>query len=128
MVKYIRNNYLLPEVQFKDLDKLNGEVLTWCTKDRERSHYEKGELISELHLAGKQRFLQLPGKLFEYVRYEQLKADKYGLIRIDGKQYSTSPRFAGLKVMAKVSYNKVSILTKFQRLTVKALLTNCRIE
>lgn len=119
MVKYIRNNYLLPEVQFEDLDKLNGEVLTWCTKDRERSHYEKGELISELHLADKQRFLQLPGKPFECVRYEQLKADKYGMIRIDGKQYSTSPRFSGLKVMAKVSYNKVSILNDKNETIVK---------
>lgn len=110
MVKYIRNNYLLPAVPYDDLTFLNEQTLIWSVKDRERPHYEKDLLISELHLADKTRLLQLPGKAYECVRFEHLKADKYGFIRIDRKQYSTSPRFAGQAVTAKISFDRVTIL------------------
>lgn len=59
-----------------------------------------------------EQFLQLPAKEFDCVRYEEVKADKYGYIRIDNKTYSTSPRFAKQKVLAKISYNQVELLTE----------------
>lgn len=110
MVKYIRNNYLLPSVPYNTLSDLNEQALTWCVEDRERLHYEKELPISELHMADKERLLQLPGKAYECIRYEHVKADKYGFIRIDKKQYSTSPRYAGQAVTAKLSFDEVSIL------------------
>src|SRR5690606_29575169 len=42
--------------------------------------------------------------------FEHTKADKYGFIRIDQKQYSTSPRFAGQAVTAMISFDTVTIL------------------
>jgi hypothetical protein len=41
-------------------------------------------------LADQEEFYHLPAKEFECVRYEQVKADKYGYIRIENKLYSTS--------------------------------------
>ena len=110
MVKYIRNNYLLPEIPYNDLAELNQQVLVWSVEDRRRLHYEKELPIAELYLADEKRFLQLPGKPYECVRYEQVKADKYGFVRIDRKQYSTSPRFAGQTVRAKLSFDTVTLL------------------
>ncbi|NGP46021.1 IS21 family transposase [Bacillaceae bacterium SIJ1] len=119
MVKYIRNNYLLPAVAYDDLQQLNKEVISWCINDRQRLHYEKGELISELYLADQDRFYQLPVKPYECVRFEQFKADKYGFIRTDGKQYSTSPRFAGQSVTAKISFDEVILLDEKEETIVR---------
>lgn len=110
MVKYIRNNHLLPAISYEDLATLNEQVLMWSVEDRERLHYEKDLPIAELYLVDNERFLQLPGKAYKCVRYEYVKADKYGFIRIDGKQYSTSPRYAKQTVTAQVSFDSVSIL------------------
>jgi hypothetical protein len=60
----------------------------------------------------------LPAKQYECVRYETLKADKYGYIKLDLNLYSTSPRYALSKVLVKVSYNKVDILNDDHDLVV----------
>lgn len=112
MVKYIRNNYLLPAVPYNRLADLNEQAFAWSVGDRKRAHYEKELPISELHLADKGQLLQLPGKAYKCIRYEHVKADKYGFIRIDRKQYSTSPRFAGQAVTAKLSFDQVTILNE----------------
>jgi len=67
----------------------------------------------------KEFFLQLPAKEFECVRYEQATADKYGFIRIENNLYSTSPRFAKQKVLAKISYHEIAVLTEDQELIIK---------
>lgn len=118
MVKYIRNNYLLPAIQYDNLTALNQKALIWSVEDRERPHYEKELPIAELHLADKERLLQLPGKAYECVRSEHTKADKYGFIRINQKQYSTSPRFAGQTVTAKISFDTITILNKENEILV----------
>ncbi|EJL45577.1 IS21 family transposase [Brevibacillus humidisoli] len=119
MVKYIRNNYLLPEIHYEDLSVLNEKTLNWSLGDRKRCHYEKDTLIAELYLEDKERFLQLPGKAYECVRFEQVKADKYGIVRIDQKQYSTSPRFAGQAVLAKISFDTISLLNEENEVIVR---------
>jgi hypothetical protein len=64
---------------------------------------KKERSIVELFEEEKELFLQLLAKEFECVRCEEVKADKYGYIQIDNKLYSTSPRFAKHKVLARIS-------------------------
>lgn len=40
----------------------------------------------------------LPEKEFHCARYQDVRADKYGMVTVDKKQYSTSPRFAKQQV------------------------------
>lgn len=72
MVKYIRNNYLLPTIPYDSLAALNEQTLIWSVEDRNRPHYEKELLIAELYLVDKNHFLQLPGKAYECVRFDFL--------------------------------------------------------
>ncbi|GGE53516.1 hypothetical protein GCM10011391_35460 [Pullulanibacillus camelliae] len=51
----------------------------------------------------------LPEKAFDCAYYQEVKADKYGLISIDKKHYSTSPRFAGQRVRVSITYNNIVI-------------------
>jgi len=44
MVKYVRNNYLLPGLHVLNLDELNKTLWEKAEKDRERKHYEKESL------------------------------------------------------------------------------------
>lgn len=61
----------------------------------------------------------MPAKEFECVRYEQVTADKYGFIHLENNLYSTSPRFAKQKVLAKISYHEIAILTEEHELIIK---------
>ncbi|QXE02507.1 hypothetical protein [Terribacillus sp. DMT04] len=76
-------------------------------------------MIAKLYLEDKNHFLQLPGKAFECVRYEQLRANKYRFVRVDTMQYSTSPRFAGELVTARISFDTVTILNEKNELIVQ---------
>ncbi|MBT2694645.1 IS21 family transposase [Bacillus sp. ISL-55] len=118
MVKYIRNNFLLPGLHVINLDELNKELWAMAEKDRDRKHYQKEKMISELFEEDKSAFLLLPSKEYECVRYETLKADKYGYIKLDLNLYSTSPRYAQSKVLVKISYDKVDILNDNHQLVV----------
>jgi hypothetical protein len=110
---------LTPEQTIYDLESFNEAIWEKCEKDWHRPHYQKERSIAELFEEEKEFFLQLPAKEFECVRYEQVKADKYGYIRIDNKLYSTSPRFAKTMVLAKISYKEIEILTEDYELIIK---------
>ena len=119
MVKYIRNNYLLPAVSYHDFQSLHELTIQWSIENRQREHYEKNLPIAELYLADQEKFLQLPGKPFECVRFLSLKADKYGFIQIEQKKYSTSPRYARQVVIAKVGYDHIILFNEEQIEIVK---------
>ncbi|WP_417851964.1 Mu transposase domain-containing protein, partial [Ureibacillus thermophilus] len=118
-VKYIRNNFFLPEQTIYQLESFNESLWEKCEKDWNRPHYEKERLIAELFEEEQALFLQLPAKEFECVRYEQVTADKYGFIHLENNLYSTSPRFAKQKVLAKISYHEIAILTEEHELIIK---------
>jgi transposase len=118
MVKYVRNNFLLPGLQVFDLDELNKDLWEKAEKDRKRKHYEKQILISQLFEEDRKACLVLPAKEYQCIRYEILKSDKYGYIKLDKNLYSTSPKFALSKVLVRIAYNKVDILTDDHQLIV----------
>lgn len=119
MVRYVRNNFLLPELLLRDIESLNESLWKQAEKDRQRKHYEKDTLIAELYLADQNACLQLPAKSFECSRYTEVKADKYGFIRVDNKIYSTSPRFAKQKVLAKITFNQVALYDRENQLIIE---------
>lgn len=119
MVKYVRNNYLLPCLHVLDIDELNKTLWEKAEKDRERKHYAKEIFISELFQEDQSACLVLPSKEYQCVRYETLKADKYGYIKVEKNLYSTSPRFALNKVLIRISYNTIDVLTEDHDLVVR---------
>src|SRR5699024_3881638 len=82
MVKYVRNNFLLPEHNLLDLDHFNKTLWGMAEKDRERIHYNKEIIQSELYEEDKNHWLMLPEKEFECARYTTAKADKYGIVTL----------------------------------------------
>ncbi|WP_156290169.1 IS21 family transposase [Oceanobacillus salinisoli] len=119
MVKYVRNNFLLPENTVLNLDHFNETLWSLAEKDRDRLHYNKNILQSDLFEEDRDNWLMLPEKEFECARYQEVKADKYGMVSIDKKQYSTTPRFAKQKVRVSITYNEVTILNEYNEIIVK---------
>ncbi len=119
MVKYVRNNFLLPECTIINLDHFNESLWNMAKEDRNRPHYQKQVLLSELFKEDQKEWLVLPEKEFECARYERVKADKYGIVSIDKKEYSTSPRFAKQNVRACITYNTIVILNEENEVILK---------
>lgn len=119
MVKYIRNNFFLPERTVHDLEMLNDTLWKEAEADRYRPHYEKKQEIHRLFEEDQQAFLLLPEKAYTCVRYETATADKYGYVHVDKKKYSTSPRFARQKVLIGITYKTIDILTDDYELVVQ---------
>src|SRR5690625_284223 len=119
MVKYVRNNFLLPENTIVNIDHFNETLWVLAEEDRNRLHYDKKILQSKLFEEDLEEFLMLPEKRFNCARYEELKADKYGIVNVDKKQYSTSPRFAKQKVRVCITYNEIAILNEDNEVIAK---------
>ena len=48
-MKYVRNNFLLPECHIEDLDQFNETLWQKAEDDRDRSHYKKDVPIETLN-------------------------------------------------------------------------------
>ncbi|SES38804.1 IS21 family transposase [Salisediminibacterium halotolerans] len=119
MVKYVRNNFFLPEQHIFDLEELNAGLWKICIVDRDRAHYEKKSKISTLFEADQQALFYLPEKSYKGIRYETVKANKYGYVTIDGSKYSTSPRYAGQGVLVGITHDTIQILTDQYEIIVR---------
>lgn len=93
-----------------ELDEFNQTLWEKAENNRQWKHYIKKELLELLHEQTCAAHILLPEKLFNFARIVLAKADKCGIVHIDNKLYSTSPRFAQKNVVAEVTYNEVRIL------------------
>jgi transposase len=116
-VGYHRRNMLVPVPRFKELGEYNKQLLELADADGAREHYRAGVPIRELHEKDKSALLPLPRNEFDTAGYIIARADKYGIIRLnDGKhEYSTSPKYAGGTVTAKLTSTAVTILDETGR-------------
>ena len=97
-VGYERSNLFVPAPHYKDITGYNKTLLGEHETKASELHYKKQEEISRLFEADKAALMALPSKKFNVCRYEQLAADGYGKICLDGKHYySTCPEYSGRK-------------------------------
>jgi transposase len=111
-VGYHRRNMLVPIPNFEELSEYNKHLLELADVDGLREHYRKEISIWELHEKDRLALLPLPRNGFDTARYVTARADKYGVIKLeDGKhEYSTSPKYAGGTVTAKLTSKMVTVL------------------
>lgn len=104
-----------------NMSTANEEFLRRCDEDHKREHYERGTPIAELWKEEKRHLLALPEHEYEVFRYESLKANKYGFVKIDTAKYGLSPELARKVVQAKIYFDKIevyydrSLLKSFRR-------------
>ena len=119
-VGYTRRNMLVPVPVITDFDAFNEELLRLCDEDHERDHYEQGTSLRELWDEEKCRLLTLPEYEYEVFRYESLRVDKWGFIRVDTSKYGLSPEMLDKVVQAKIYFDKIEVFYD------RCLLKTCR--
>lgn len=119
-IGYTRRNMFVPEPAFDDVEEFNRMLLERHQEKAEECHYKKLLPIKELFDADKRALLPLPGKGFNACRYQYLKSDGYGKVKIDGRHhYSTCPEYAGREVLVAIRAHTVDILDENKELVVR---------
>jgi len=85
-VGYVRYNFFPATPIMKDFASFNEALAVQLAKDRERVHYEKHVLISELWLEEKADLLALPDVAYPVFKEIEVKANKYNEIKLDGER------------------------------------------
>lgn len=112
-VGYTRRNLFVPEPAFDDIEAYNLQLLNLHAAKAEESHYKKLQPISQLFEVDRLALMPLPRMPFDAVRYEYVKADGYGKVRIDARHYySTCPEYAGQEVLVVIRAHTVDILER----------------
>jgi transposase len=99
-VGYTRRNLFVPVPEFDDIEAYNRQLLDLHAAKAEEAHYKKLLPIRQLFEADRAALMPLPRMPFDAVRYEYIKADGYGKVRIDARHhYSTCPEYGGQEVL-----------------------------
>ena len=110
-IGYTRRNLFVPIPAFDDLIEYNRLLLDRHEEKAEEIHYKRLQPIKELFTADRESLLPLPAHPFDPCRYEYLKADGYGKVRIDARHfYSSSPEYSNKEVLVAIRAHTIDIL------------------
>ncbi|MEI6388930.1 MAG: IS21 family transposase [Spirochaetota bacterium] len=119
-IGYTRRNLFVPVPEFDDLEAYNLRLLDLHEDKAQEAHYKKLLPIKELFKADRAALMSLPRMPFDAVRYEYIKADGYGKVRIDARHhYSTCPEYGGQEVLVAIRAHTIDILDKGKKLLVR---------
>lgn len=125
LVKYTRNNYFLPYLEFKGFDHLNEILLTKCWS-RLQSKKIEGLLWQEALLESRKEYFLPIKEYYDCAKITTAKVDTYQLIHVDRNRYSVPTAFVGKKVDVKIYPFKViasyknNIIAEHERLFSKS--------
>jgi transposase len=119
-IGYTRRNLFVPVPAFDDIEDYNRTLLSMHSAKAQESHYKKLLPIKELFEEDQRALLPLPRSAFDAMRYDYLKADGYGKIRIDSRHYySTSPEYSGREMLVAIRAHSIDILDEQNRRVVR---------
>ena len=121
LVKYTRNNYFLPYLEFNNFDDLNKLILKQCIK---RMNTGKADGNTWLELFNQEKgtgFLELKD-IYDPSVIVEAKVDTYQLIHIESNRYSVPTRYVDRKVQVRlypfkvVIYENGTVIAEHERL------------
>ncbi|MCI0571047.1 MAG: IS21 family transposase, partial [Myxococcaceae bacterium] len=94
LVKFARQNFLVPIPEVADFATLNTWLREQCTADLQRQLRGQAKPKGELVADERPHFLPLPTQRFEARRVETTRASSLALVRFDRNDYSVPTRWA----------------------------------
>jgi transposase len=109
LVKYARQNFMVPVPQVRDFDELNAYLLGRCQQDLDRR--VRGQCQDKRQLLTEERFsfLGLPFTPFEACRTQPGRVNSELLVRFDNNDYSVPMEYAYQDVTIKGYTDQVKI-------------------
>ena len=112
-VGMIRRNLFVPVPQLSTAVRFNATLLDRCMELSDKDHWLKGEPERHLFVEDSFALSGLPSTRFAAIRYERLKSDKQGKIRVDGCHlYSSAPEFACRDLIVGLTAEGVRLYTE----------------
>ena len=112
-VGYSLSNNLNSLPTIDDLNTFNQNLHEEMLADRNRIHYEKRVLISELWKDDEKHLLQLPSRPLEIVQMHAFTVNKYGEIKVDGQIYRIPNAVPQSRVMVKAFWDHLEIMDRY---------------
>jgi len=118
-VRFTRSNQFVPIPAFDDIEAFNRELLDQHKLKAQEPHYKKLQTIGKLFEEDRKALRPLPRYPFDACRYEYVRTDGYGKVRIDDRHYySTCPEFGGQEVLVAIRAHTVDILDEARAVLV----------
>lgn len=111
LVKYTRNNYFLPYIDFQGFDKLNEFLNSKCWSKIQTKKVGDITWYEALNKTRENCFLPLKDH-FDYAKLTTAKINTYQLACIDRNRYSVPTKYVGEKVDVKIYPFEVKIIYK----------------
>ena len=108
----------VPVPTILNFKQFNIDLFEQSQKDMNREHYLKKCLIQELFEVDNLAMLELNPIPFHVSRFEEVKADKYGKVRLNTNTYSTSPKMARESVYLEITSDSVIVMDKKYKIIV----------
>jgi len=109
LVRYVRQNFLVPVPQVRCLEGLNETLWELCYGDMDRRSRGKGATVETLFLEERKHFLPIPEVPFDACRKRSTTASSLSLVRFDRNDYSVPVRYAHHPVVVKGYCDRVEI-------------------
>lgn len=111
LVKYTRNNYFLPYIDFQGFDNLNESLYTKCWNRMQSKKVEGITWYEALQKNQDDCFLLIKSH-FDHARLTTAKIDTYQLSHVDRNRYSVPTEYVGKRVDVKIYPFKIQLIYK----------------
>ena len=109
-VGFLRRNLLVPVPRVGSLTELNALLRKGCDQLNATSHARGGGLTSEALAEDLAAMLSLPAAPFDAVRWVACRADKRGVVTIDGRGYLAGPAWHSRELLCGIRADMIEIL------------------
>ena len=116
IVRYARQNFMVPVPQVRSLEELNEILWEQCYGDLDRRTRGKKDTKMNLLVEESKEFLALPQASFDACKKASTTANSLSLVRFDSNDYSVPVRYAHHPVVLKGYTDRVEITYHGERI------------
>lgn len=92
----VRRKLFVPVPSVWSMPSFNIRLLERCLALGDKDHYRKGGRETDLFAEDRKALLALPEARFDVAAWKRMKADKYGIVTVEGRhRYAAGPEHAG---------------------------------
>lgn len=107
----VRRKLFVPVPSVWSMPAFNVRLLERCLALGDKDHYRKGGRETDLFAEDRKALLALPEARFDVVTWKRMKADKYGIVTVEGRhRYAAGPEHAGRELIVGLRAFEVELL------------------
>jgi transposase len=115
----VRRNRFVPLPHINDIEEFNKALIAKAMHELKKAHYKKHQSLESLFNEDLKALQDLPSARFNVCRFEFIKADTYGKVRVSGNHYySSCPEFSRQVVLVGIRAHFIEVYDKEHNILV----------